>query len=272
MNSKMRIWGLPLSLLTLPQAVDAIVTLIRSGKPSYAITANTHYAMLSYDDPGLREVNAGAAFIVADGAPLVWASRRRGSGLPERVAGSDLIFALCERAAREGYRLFFLGGAEGVADEASRRLCHLYPGLHVAGTACPPYRELTAGEHERLLETIRAASPDILILAYSMPRGERWIAANGPAVNVPVCINLGASIDFAAGLFRRAPLRLQRCGLEWAFRLWLEPRRLFPRYFRNAKYILRMVIHDLASKTRDMDSIADTGAPVEAAESKGLLA
>ena len=182
---------------------------------------------------------------MADGAPLVWASRWQRSPLPERVAGSDLIFELCAKAAQEGYRVFFLGGAPGVAEEAARRLQARYPELQVVGTECPPFREPTAAEQAQLTARIRSAHPDLLIAAYTMPRGERWLAANLAALGVPVGVNVGAAIDFAAGRVRRAPRRLQTAGLEWAFRLALEPRRLFARYARNAWFILRMVMRDL---------------------------
>ncbi len=236
------VWGVPFAPLTLAETVAAVSGLIREGRPSFFITANTHYAMLTEELPDLRAINERAAFIVADGKPLVWASRLLGSPLPERVAGSDLIFHLCEEAAREGFRVFFLGGAEGVADEAARRLAARYPGLQVVGTACPPYRDLTPEEHAALIEEIRAASPDLLLAAFTMPKGERWLSANLDGLGVPVVVNIGAAIDFAAGRVRRAPRWMQRTGLEWAFRLWLEPRRLGGRYARNAGFILRRVL------------------------------
>jgi N-acetylglucosaminyldiphosphoundecaprenol N-acetyl-beta-D-mannosaminyltransferase len=242
------VWGLPLSPLTLAQVADEARALVEARRPSFFITANVHYAMLSHEMPGLRDVNARASFLVADGAPLVWASRWKGRPLPERVAGSDLIFVLSEMAAQRGYRVFFLGGAEGVADEAARRLAGRYPGLRVVGTESPPYRDPTPEEHDRLIERVRAASPDILIVASTMPKGELWIATNYERLGVPLCVNLGAGIDFAAGRIRRAPRRLQVLGLEWAFRLWMEPGRLYSRYARNARFALSMIARDLLGR------------------------
>jgi N-acetylglucosaminyldiphosphoundecaprenol N-acetyl-beta-D-mannosaminyltransferase len=239
------VWGIPLARLTLAEVVTTIGELIAAGKSAYLITANTHYAMLTQAHPDLAAVNAGAAFILADGAPLVWASRWRGAPLPERVAGSDLIFALSAAAARNGYRLFLVGGAERVAVEAARRLGALYPGLQVVGTECPPFREWTAAEEADLIARIRAAGPDLLLTAFTMPKGERWLAARAAALGVPVVVNVGAAFDFAAGRIRRAPRWMQRSGLEWAFRLVREPRRLFSRYARNAWFIARMVARDL---------------------------
>jgi N-acetylglucosaminyldiphosphoundecaprenol N-acetyl-beta-D-mannosaminyltransferase len=158
------------------------------------------------------------------------------------VAGSDLIFHLCEQAARERFRVFLLGGGEGVADEAARRLVERYPGLQIVGTACPPYRDLSDEEHEALVAEVRAASPDLLIAAFTMPKGERWLSANLEVLGVPVVVNLGAAMDFAAGRVRRAPRWMQKTGLEWVYRLSREPRRLAGRYRRNAWFILRKVV------------------------------
>ena len=239
------VWGLPLARLTMAEVVTAVGERIAAGRPAYFITANTHYAMLTGEQPDLPAINARADFILADGAPLVWASRRTGAPLPERVAGSDLIFELSAAAARQGHRLFLVGGGAGVAEEAARRLVARYPGLQVVGTASPPFREWTSEEEADLIAGIRAARPDLLLTAFTMPKGERWLAANVAAMGVPVVVNVGAAIDFAAGRARRAPRWMQRSGLEWAFRLGREPRRLFGRYARNAWFIARMIARDL---------------------------
>ncbi len=239
------VWGVPFSPITLAETVTAIGHLIEVGQPSLVITANTHYIMLTEKHADLRAINGMAALILADGAPPVWASRLMGSPLPERVAGSDLIFELTELAAKQGHRLFLLGGADGVAEEAARRLVARYRGLQVVGTECPPFREPTPEEEAALIDRIRATRPDILFVAFGQPKGERWIVRHLQQLGVPVCIQVGASLDFAAGRIRRAPRWMQKTGLEWAFRLGLEPRRLFSRYASNAWFIARMVAGDL---------------------------
>jgi N-acetylglucosaminyldiphosphoundecaprenol N-acetyl-beta-D-mannosaminyltransferase len=248
-NNHVLIWGIPLARLGLLETVAAMGDLIAAGRPAQVITANTHYAMLTEKNIDLQVINAGAALILADGAPLVWASRWHGTPLPERVAGADLIFELSAEAARRGYCMFFVGGAEGVAKEAAERLLARYPGLKIVGTECPPFRGLTAEEEAVLIARIRAARPDLLIAAFTMPKGERWLAANLDALGVPVVVNVGAAIDFAAGRVRRAPRWMQKTGLEWAFRLLLEPRRLARRYARNARFIARMFARDLGQRT-----------------------
>ena len=248
MSESIWVWGVPFTPVTRAGACDLVESLIRARTPSYFITANTHYAMLTRDNPDLAEINRGSAFIIADGAPIVWASRLKGSPLPERVAGSDLIFDLCERAARNGHRIFLLGGGEGVGEESSRRLVERYPGLQIVGVECPPFRQPTPEEHEQLLARIREAKPDILLVALGQPKGERWMYRNFREIGVPVSVQIGASLDFAAGRVKRAPRWIQKIGMEWAYRLWLEPNRLYSRYSRNAWFILRMMARDLFSR------------------------
>jgi N-acetylglucosaminyldiphosphoundecaprenol N-acetyl-beta-D-mannosaminyltransferase len=226
------------------ETVDRISELIDARAPSYLVTANTNYAMLTARSAELRAFNARAAMVLADGAPLVWASRWRGTSVPERVAGSDLIFALCERAAERGHRIYLLGGADGVAEEAARRLSERYPGLTIAGTEAPPHRELTAEEDQALVDRVRAARPDLLFIAFGQPKGELWLTDRISRLGVPVSIQVGASLDFAAGRVSRAPVRLQKLGLEWAYRMWLEPARLGPRYARNAVFVLGRIAAD----------------------------
>jgi N-acetylglucosaminyldiphosphoundecaprenol N-acetyl-beta-D-mannosaminyltransferase len=239
------VWGLPLKPFSLGATIASIDQLVEKRRPIFFITANTHYAMLTREQPDLREINDRAEFLVADGAPLVWASRRQSVSLPERVAGSDLIYMLCELAARKGYRLFFAGSAPGIAEMAANQLAARYPGLHVAGTAAPRFRDLSPADYGKLKAQIVEARTDILILAATMPMGERWLSTHVDDLGVPVSVNLGAALDFAAGRIRRAPRFLQNAGLEWAFRLLLEPRRLFSRYARNIWFLLKMTVGEM---------------------------
>jgi len=257
-NGPVWVWGVPLARFTMADTVAAVGELIKAGQPSYFITANTHYVMLTDDNPNLRAINSRAAYIVADGAPLIWASRWQGSTLPERVAGSDLIFELSAQAVRMGHRFFFLGGAEGAAEEAARRLGERYPGLQVVGTECPPFRDLKDDEQAAMIGRIRSTRPDILFVAFGQPKGELWIDRNLEKLGVPVSVQVGASLEFAAGKIRRAPRWMQKIGLEWAFRLGLEPRRLWGRYARNAWFISRMVARDLKRSANKRDTPSST--------------
>lgn len=240
-----RVWGVPLLPVTFAQALDQFDRLIQSGKPHYVITANVHYAMLTEQDASLVPLNQGAAFLLADGMPLVWASRWKRGRLPERVAGSDLIPALCARAAERGYRVFFLGGSPGVGEEAATRLKSRHPSLQVVGIESPPFRPLSQEEQAGLISRIRSARPDLLFVAFGQPKGERWIAEHLTELGVPVCMQVGASLDFVAGRVPRAPRFIQRIGMEWAYRLYREPGRLLLRYMANGWFVLRRLARDL---------------------------
>jgi N-acetylglucosaminyldiphosphoundecaprenol N-acetyl-beta-D-mannosaminyltransferase len=240
-NEPIVVWGLPLVPDTFAQSLDRIDRLIAAGRPSFFITANLNYAMLCDADERLQRLNDRAAFILADGMPLVWWSRFGERPLPERVAGSDLIYGMCERAAAKGHRVYLLGAAPGVADEAAANLEKRYPGLQIAGVECPPFRRLSVAEERAQIERIRAARPDILFVAFGQPKGELWIADNLEGLGVPVCVQVGASLDFVAGRVKRSPKWMQKTGLEWIYRLAQEPRRLAGRYVSNVRFLVKAV-------------------------------
>lgn len=235
----------PVSLLGLPivpwrhyEVIHVIDWLVGRGEPSYFVTANLHYARLSATIPALKAVNDHAAFIVADGMPLVWLSRWRRKPLPERITGADLIWSMCELAANRGYRVFLLGGAPGVAETAGQRLQARLRGLQIAGIAAPSLDTLTPLDQSRLITQIRQARTDILFAAFGQPKGELWLAEHIQELGVPVAVQIGAALDFVAGRVRRAPRFVQRMGLEWAYRTLQEPRRLLPRYLADGWFFL----------------------------------
>ena len=242
MSGASLVWGLRLAPLTRQQAVERIAELIENKQPSYLVSANLHYAMLTAETPALAEINRRAALILADGNPLVVASRATPHPVPERVTGSDLIFDLCEMAATRGFRVFLLGGAPGIALEASRRLVALYPGLQVVGTACPDPAEMVEPGVEAVIQQVRDAKPDLLILALTQPKGEIWVDRHIEQLQVPFIAQLGASMDFVAGRVRRAPKFLQKIGMEWAYRIYTDPRRLGPRYWKDARFLMAQIV------------------------------
>ena len=213
-------------------------------------------------DPDLHRVNQGAAFIVPDGITLVWTSWLTSRPLPERVTGTDLLYRFSELAAGKGYNLFFLGGAPGVADQAVRNLCNLYAGLRIVGTESPVFRDLGPDEHQQLIARIRAARPDVMFLAMSQPQGERWLFRNYKTLKVPVSIQVGSAIDFAAGRIPRAPRWMRTLGLETPYRIYQEPVRLTPRYSRNAVFLAKSLLRFATSREfrrqdRSLDSLED---------------
>ncbi len=258
MSRPATVWGLPLTPLTRPQSVERVAELIEARTPSYFITANTHYAMLTAEVPQLDAINRGAAFILADGAPLVVASRRTTNPVPERVAGSDLIYDLCRMAAERKFGVYLLGGPPGIAAEAARQLVARYPALQIAGTICPEPEDLLEPKVDALIEQIRAAQPDLLFVALGQPKGEFWLSKHLAALGVPVSVQVGATLDFVAGRVKRAPKIFQKTGMEWAFRIYTDPRRLAPRYWKNARFLIKQVLADRLQRREATPTLGET--------------
>ena len=172
-----------------------------------------------------------AALCLADGMPIVWAAKLLRCPLKAKVSGSDLAERLCKRACDEGLRLFFLGGAPGIGEQARRTLESSHPGIHIVGTLCPVVNaDGESPDDDAVTCAIRDAKPHILFVALGCPKQELWIARHRDLLGVPVCLGVGASLDFIAGVTARAPRWMQRSGLEWLWRLAQEPRRLWKRY------------------------------------------
>ena len=238
------VWNVPFDRLDMQQSIDAIGNLIAQDRSSYVVTANLNYCMLHEQDETVRVITKDADLILADGQPIVWRSQLEENPLPVRVAGSEMIIHLCQRAAVEGWRVYFLGGAEGVADICAERLRAEFPGLQIAGTDCPPFRQPTDQEHADQLARIRDAKTDLLFVAFGQPKGEKWIHENLDGVGNACCIQLGASFDFIAGTAVRAPEIYQKLGMEWAYRMMSDPKRLIPRYASNAWYLAKALLQD----------------------------
>lgn len=248
---KVHVWGLSFAALTLEETLDAIGQMIADRVPRMIVTANLNYAMLSAQRDDLADINRDAALVLADGQPIVWRSRCGGeTPLPERVAGSELIYRLGERSAVEGWKLYLLGAAPGVAERCADGLRTLYPGCQIVGIDSPPFRALSESEQREQIRRIREAGPDILLVAFGQPKGERWIHEHMESLQVPVSIQLGASFDFVAGTARRAPNWCQRMGLEWAYRMLCDPKRLVPRYTANAVFLAKTVVRETTRAAR----------------------
>lgn len=217
--------------VTLEEAVDAISTLLESRTRGYVVTPNAHHIVLLHRDPALKDAYEHAVLRLPDGTSLLWASRLLGTPLRERVAGADLLPALCRTAASCGYSVFLLGGRKGIAPQAAARLSRAYPGLRIAGIHTPP-DQFARNEQamEEALHAVNRVQPDILFVGLGAPLQELWVHRVWHRLRVLVAVCCGAALDFAAGTRPRAPLWVQRAGVEWLWRLAHEPRRLWHRY------------------------------------------
>jgi N-acetylglucosaminyldiphosphoundecaprenol N-acetyl-beta-D-mannosaminyltransferase len=216
-----RILGVPVHAVTMRQTLALAEAYMAQQRLHQIATVNPEFVMTAQADPEFRQVLETADLCIPDGVGLLWAARRQGRPLPERVAGSDLVYELARLAAGQKWRLFLLGAAEGVADEAAAILQERYPGLLIAGTyAGSP----DPAENEQIVARINESQAQLLYVAYGAPRQDKWIARNREALpTVRLALGVGGSLDFITGRAKRPPQWAQRAGIEWLVRLIMEP-------------------------------------------------
>lgn len=229
--------------MTNSETLAYIEQFIASGQPHQLTTTNPEFVVTAQHDEAFRQIINRAALSLPDGVGLLKAARfLKTTPLPERVAGSDLVVKLAELSHQKGYRIYFLGAQEGVAEQAIDNLHHRYPKLQVAGSfAGSPALE----ENEAIIRRILPTSPDILLVAYGAPQQDKWITRNLERLQIPVCIGVGGSFDFLAGTAKRAPVWLQRSGLEWLHRFVIQPQRWY-RIWQAVPYFSWLVLRSKA--------------------------
>jgi N-acetylglucosaminyldiphosphoundecaprenol N-acetyl-beta-D-mannosaminyltransferase len=229
--------GVGVSALRFSQARDLVVGARGATKPGYICLCTVNGLGEARGDPALRRIFNESWLTTPDGMPIVW----MGPPGVERVYGPDLMLAVCDAGRAAGLRHFLYGGKPGVADELGKRLLARFPGLAIAGSFTPPFRDLEQGEMDKLKSEVARARPDIVWVGLGTPKQERFMAGPGRALDTGLLIGVGAAFDFLSGRVRQAPRWIQRSGLEWLFRLCMEPRRLAPRYLTtNSMFLLRL--------------------------------
>jgi N-acetylglucosaminyldiphosphoundecaprenol N-acetyl-beta-D-mannosaminyltransferase len=222
--------GVQISAVDMEMALDEIEHWIESRQRKYVCVTGVHGVMASQGDPELRKIHNDSGLTTPDGMPMVWAGRRAGASWISRVYGPDLMLALCERAAARGWSSYFYGGKQGVPRSLSAALRAMFPGLIVVGAESPPFRALTLDEDDAVVDRINAANPDLLWIGLSTPKQERWMASHLGRIDAPAMLGVGAAFDIHAGTLRQAPPWIRSHGLEWLYRIYREPRRLWRRY------------------------------------------
>ena len=230
--------GVDVDAVQVQDAILKISSWIDSGTYGrYVAAANVHMIVEAVRNPDFKGILRNADMVVPDGMPLVWRGRRQGAVLPRRVYGPELMFEFCRATQDKGYRHFFYGGAPGVAERLATSLSSLMR-LEVAGMLSPPFKPLSATEDAELVKQINEVRPDILWVCLGCPKQERWMYTHREVLQVPVMVGVGQAFDIFAGTLRQAPVMMRENGLEWLFRLCIEPRRLWRRYLLyNSRFL-----------------------------------
>jgi N-acetylglucosaminyldiphosphoundecaprenol N-acetyl-beta-D-mannosaminyltransferase len=238
--------GTKIADLNLEKAVKLIEQWVSQPGPTrYVCVTGVHGVMEGYRNPEIQLAHNRAAACVPDGMPMTWIGRARGHRTMGRVYGPDLTLRLLTLSSQRGYTNYFYGGAEGVADLLRQKMVERFPGLQVVGTFCPPFRPLSPEERRQVIADINAKHPDFVWVGLSTPKQELFMYEFHSHLRAKVLLGVGAAFDFHTGRLRQAPRWMMNAGLEWFFRLCIEPRRLAPRYLRNNP---AFIVHVLAQQ------------------------
>jgi N-acetylglucosaminyldiphosphoundecaprenol N-acetyl-beta-D-mannosaminyltransferase len=240
---KVNVLGVPMAAIDVTRAWAEIERWVRDGAKTYVTVTGVHGIMASQDDKDLLRIHQSAGMCVPDGVPTVWIGHLRGHKNMRRVYGPDLMLEVMRRSGTAGITHFLFGGKEGVPELLHRRLLEKFPNCRIMGTLSPPFRAMTESEEDALRGLIAELRPDIIWVGLSTPKQERWMAAHVGRLDAKVMIGVGAAFDFHAGLLRQAPRWIQCIGMEWFFRLCMEPRRLWRRYlYNNPRFIWKVLL------------------------------
>lgn len=239
-----QVLGMRVDATSYADAIMRVLDWARARESRYVCVANVHMAMEAYDNPEFRRIVNAADLVTPDGMPLVWVLRRLGIRDQKRVYGPELTLRLCQAAAREGLSVGFLGGTSETLERLVANLKTRVPGLKVRYAYSPPFRPLTPEEDRRVVEAINATGVRILFVGLGCPKQERWMASHKGRVQA-VMLGVGAAFDLHAGRVPQAPSWMQEAGLEWLFRLLVEPRRLWRRYVKHNPRFLILVMMQL---------------------------
>jgi N-acetylglucosaminyldiphosphoundecaprenol N-acetyl-beta-D-mannosaminyltransferase len=263
--------GVPFDNVTMNEAMDLIEEKIDERGFHQVATANVDFVMHAINDQGLQEMLCSCDLIVPDGMPVVWASRLMGAGLKERVSGVDLIPRIAALAARRGYGVFLLGASEQSSRRAAEVLQERFPKLRIVGRCSPPLSPLEDMDHERILSRIERARPHILLVAMGHPKQEQWLAMHRHRLTVPLCMGIGASLDFLSGTASRAPVWMQKSGLEWLYRVAQEPGRLTKRYLKDAITLARHLPVQVAANAIQPRNVKNSAVQTEGRDNCSII-
>jgi N-acetylglucosaminyldiphosphoundecaprenol N-acetyl-beta-D-mannosaminyltransferase len=236
--SRIQVLGLPVDGITYAEWFDRIDEWVRGDIPRHVCTVNPEFLMIAQDDINFANILKRADLCVPDGVGLLWAAKRLGHVIPERVTGSDGVPFIAEQASKRGWKLFFLGAEEGIAKQAADRLRERHPNLQIVGAYSGSPRP---EDEDGIVQLVNESETDILFVAYGAPNQDKWIARNLPRLKIKMAMGVGGSFDFIAGTVSRAPEWMQKAGLEWLYRLILQPWRL-KRMLRLPRFVIAVIM------------------------------
>ena len=229
--------------INMSETINAIESMIIEERKSYIVAINVDVVIKIEHDSYLKEIVDNADMVLVDGKPLIWISKMFKKPIKEKISGSDLVPLLCEVSAKKGYKIFFIGGKDGIAEQARINLEEKYDRIKIVGTYAPPLGfENSKAELEKINELISSVRPDLLIVCFGCPKQEKFIYENIGRYNAKVSICAGATVDFLAGNVQRSPKWMSEYGLEWFYRFLQEPKRLFKRYFVDDLKIFKLIL------------------------------
>lgn len=250
MSEKLRIISLNIDHLSFRECLDMVIGWGKERKPSYVCFANVHMVIEAYKSAEFAEQVNGASLVVTDGKPLTAACYSLYRKRQERISGMDFMPAVLEAAGKEGLTIFLYGSSSDVLGGLSAEIMRRYPAIRLGGMISPPFRPLSPEETDADIEAINRSGAQLLLVSLGCPKQERWMADNYRKISA-VCLGVGGAFPVMAGLQRRAPRWMQRWGLEWLYRLMLEPKRMFPRYLKtNSLFIYLMGVERLKHKRK----------------------
>ena len=241
MSERVNLLGVRVSAFDFTSAIREMSTALAEGRRGYCCTCPVYTLMQGHERREVRAALNEADWVVPDGVPVVWALKRMGAQRVGRVYGPDLMLALSEISARSGYPQFYVGGAPGIADRLSMSMQKRFPGLRVGGTFSPPFRELNRDEENAMISVLNGSGARIVWVGLGSPKQDLWMARYRHRLNCDLMLGVGAAFDILSGRRRQAPGWMRKSGLEWTYRLALEPRRLWRRYLLyNPRFLWRI--------------------------------
>ena len=243
MHPKRNILGIQVSSISMSNLLKDFASLIRSNTKANVCITPVNSILAARKNAEVLAIYNNATYTLCDGVPVLWASQFLGTPIEQRITGLDLLPALLEFSAKNNFSLFFLGASPGVGDTLKLKAEQMHPGINIKGVYCPPFAaKFEKEENNKIIAAINAVQPDIVLVSLTAPKQDIWISENLEKLNTKIAIGIGGAFEVSAGLINRAPLWMQKFGLEWFYRFIQEPRRMFKRYFIEAPIFIPLVI------------------------------